>query len=105
MIQKSTTRLKFKLPIRVMDSDTGLSTLSELNISFVQDDKVVLTKYLGDCMLADNVVVTWLSDEETMRFNNGFVSIQIDGKTKNDGNSFVTKPKRLPVGRLLKGRR
>lgn len=71
MIIGTTTFHKFKTPLEA-------KLVSKVEITYKQDDEIVLTKTESECNILDYMVTTELSQEETFKFDfDKLVRIQI----------------------------
>ena len=79
MITGSTPLHTFELELEHMPK------IVELLISYAQNGRVILRKYLKDCTVDGNRISTKLSQEDTLKFNESHsVRIQIKLKTPTE---------------------
>lgn len=83
MIRLTTPTHAFRLPISSEDID-------QVQITYVQKGRVVLSKSKNDCTLEGNIVKVSLSQSETMLFAQGALLIQINVLTL-DGRRMASK--------------
>lgn len=77
MIIGSTPTHTFTLPF-----DTSL--INDLVITYKQNDEIVLQKQMSDCIISENKLTTNLTQDETLKFEEGIYSVQVKIKTKGD---------------------
>lgn len=92
MIRGTTPTHTFEVPF-----DTG--TIDELEIQYVQGRNAILTKIKDDCVLAENIIRVDLTQEETLRFKEGYATVQL--RVSRQGIVMACKPFVMPVGRCL----
>lgn len=78
MIQGTTPTHIFNIPF-----DTSL--VKEVKIIYAQDDSIIFTKTIDDCVLEDKTIRTTLTQKDTFLFTTGKeVQIQLRVLTKKD---------------------
>lgn len=77
------------------------SLIKEVEIVYVQDDAIILTKTEKDCHIVDNTISIDLTQEDTFKFDSDSrLYIQIRILTTN-GKVWGCKPKRLSVDKCF----
>lgn len=93
MIQGTTPKHTFNI-------DFKTELIDKLRISYEQNGKIILSKEREDCYFGETVISTFLTQEETLKFDApGNVRIQIHALVGD--NSLVSKPVSVPVYILL----
>ena len=96
MIRGTTPTHTFSIPF-----DT--STVSEVKITYAQDDVVVLEKRTDDCTLSGSQLSVTLTQDDTFLFDcKKIVEIQIRILTI-DGNALASIPEKVGVSKCLDG--
>ena len=94
MIRGTTPTHQFVVPF-----DT--SVLSEVLITYAQDNKLVLTKNIKDCTIEQDVISVTLTQEETLRFDSDHhVKIQLRALTTG-GDALASQIITRSVGDVL----
>ena len=79
----------------------SVDVIKSVRVIYSQNDKPVVVKETADCVLANNTVVTKLTQKETMSFDPKVrVEIQLHVLTTTD-ESIVSSIKCVSVGRCL----
>lgn len=94
MIRGTTPTLEFVLPF-----DTSL--LAEAFVTFEQKDEVVLDKPLSECKTDGNKLTVELTQQDTLKLDNGLVRIQIRART-HGGDALASDVILTSVGEILK---
>lgn len=89
----------YKITINSID----MSTVRNIYITFAQGEGVEITKTGDEITIEQNVVSTKLSQEETLRFHEGIVLVQVRGTTKS-GDAFASPLYSEKVQPILLGR-
>lgn len=92
MRQGSTIRMRFEVPF-------DATKVKDLKVVFTQEDKPVITKQRKECSIAQDIVVCWISDEESKKFSEGMAYAQVIAKNQEGG--WVSRPYKVPVFRLI----
>lgn len=92
MIRGTTPTHTFEVPFHT-------STIDELEILYVQGKGPILTKVKDDCTFTDNVIRVDLTQEETLKFKEGYATVQL--RVSRQGIVMACKPFVMPVGRGL----
>lgn len=71
-------------PTHVFTMPFGVDMIKELEITYAQNGKTVLTKYKEDCVLEGNTVSVTLTQQDTFEFGSSNVSIQVRVLTLDD---------------------
>lgn len=94
MFKGTTPTHAFQVPI-----DSAL--IKEVKITYSQRDVEILVKRTNDCIIADGVISTRLTQEETFLFtSNVVVTIQLRVLTTN-GDALIAEPIMMAVGKCL----
>lgn len=88
-------------PINIFRTDVDLTNASVLFITYMQNGKVVLEKDIREVKINKEVITVYLSQKETLLFNEGIITIQIRVKFP-DGSSIASKLIRTSVYEILK---
>lgn len=98
MVMRGTTP---SLIIKV-NSNLNLSTLSVLWVT-IQQETYQKTYTLDDVEIdaAQKKISVYMSQEETLKFSEGYANIQIRGLT-SDNKAVASKTKNIEIGRILK---
>lgn len=67
-------------PIHIFRTDVDLTNASVLFITYKQNGKIILEKSIDEVTIQKEVVTVYLSQKETLLFNEGTVTIQIRAK-------------------------
>ena len=87
MRRGTTPRYKIKLPFDIK------TVVSDLRVTFEQENVEVLTKKLEDCTVDRDILSVWLTQEETLSFNaNILVKVQVK-ILEHDGNVVSHQPR------------
>lgn len=92
MIRGTTPTHTFEVPF-----DT--STIDKLEIQYAQGANIVLTKVKEDSILSGNVIRVDLTQEETLKFKEGYAAVQL--RVSRQGIVMVCESFVIPVGRGL----
>lgn len=84
MVRGTTPTHIFKLPFET-------SLLSAVEITYAQDDQVVLTKTAADCVLDGSSVSTTLTQEDTFKFDSS-VAVQVQLRVLTVGGAALSSP-------------
>lgn len=88
-------------PTNVFRTDADLEKASVLFISYMQNGKVVLEKSLDEVSVQNSVIVVNLTQQETLLFKEGIITIQIRAKFP-DGSSIASNLIRTSTEEILK---
>lgn len=95
MKRGTTPQLKFILPFKVEEVETGFITL-------VQFGETIAEKSWAECAKEDTAVVATLTQEETLKLKDNFYTeIQVRVKTVG-GLALASDIFKLPVDKILK---
>lgn len=83
MIRSTTPTHIFKLP-------TLVETLKDALITYAQNGQIVVEKKLEDCIIDQNKITVKLTQEETNKFSEGNVKIQMRVLTTG-GSAFASQ--------------
>lgn len=76
-------------------------SLAVIDIAYAQDRGLVLEKHKADCVCEENQIAVNLTQEETLRFDDGPVEIQLRAKTVT-GMASASQILRVDAKRILK---
>lgn len=94
MIRGTTPKHTFTIPF-----DT--STITDVRITYGQEDTVLFTKKMADCVLEGKTISVTLTQEETLKFDaSKLAQIQLKVKT-NNGDVLSTDILVVYVGKCL----
>lgn len=88
-------------PIHIFRTDVDLTNASVLFITYKQNGKIVLEKSIDEVTIQKEVVTVYLSQKETLLFNEGTVTIQIRAKFP-DESTIASNLIRTSVKEILK---
>lgn len=88
-------------PTHDFDVPFDTNTIDELEIAYSQGKDVVLIKTKDECELNGNNISVQLTQDETLRFKEGFTTIQL--RVLREGTVMACKAFVIPVGRCLNG--
>lgn len=98
MLPYTTPRHQFKLPVPA-------NMISELYITYAQDDLIIFEKTLADCIFVDNHtrVVVSLKQEDTANVNDCGHKVEVQMTIKTlDGRRFTSRAKKINIKKVLK---
>ena len=94
MIRGTTPTHTFTLPFKIDE-------IKNIKIVYVQNNNVILAKYMKDCTLHDYTVETVLSQRDTLQFDSS-CSVQIQMRILTvKGKALVSTVTRLSVDKCL----
>ena len=88
-------------PTHVFEVDTDLRQATALYITYGQLGRTVIEKTLDDAEITEESVTVHLTQEDTIRFKNGDVRIQMRVKF-GDGSAIASDIIDVPVQAILK---
>ena len=94
MVRGTTPENIFKLPFILDD-------VKSLYVTYSQGDTVVLDKAIDDVIIDGNTITVRLTQEDTLKFSNAQVNIQIRFKT-NQGKAMASNIISTYVNNVLK---
>lgn len=87
-------------PTHTFQFPIDTSELEEIKVTYAQNKKTILSKYMKDCTLSGTSVVITLTQEETLKFSEfAPYQIQVRALTKDGqamGSEIITR-KVLPI--------
>lgn len=94
-IRGTTPTFIFRLPFSV-------NTLANCEIYFAQDDNLIVTKELSDCIAEETTLTVTLTQEDTLKFDDD-LKLQIQVRfLYTDGTVEATTVIKKKVGQILK---
>lgn len=91
-----------------LDTDVDLTMITEVyfTVAQTQVSSISVTKYFSENEVIvdaeEKTITTMLTQEDTLKFNSGFVSVQLRVLLSND-KCYVTDITTVPMEKILKG--